>query len=320
MILCTLHIHSGNFDQLWLNDNPYSDAVFDDLWKQVEDFQQAGGVVTAMIGGASGGGISMLEFDQNKDKYFDLVCKFLREKKMQGIDLDIESNDNACDNENTLKLIQRFRQVFGSTFIVTMAPMAGDMTLTSGSAFSRINYPTLYKQSVEAKCPIDWFNCQFYNTYYTMNSPNDYNRIITFGLKSKTFSAWQIVAGVITTGVIDYKTFNKSVKSLTATHSTTLDYFGGVMGWEYFDSDPSGTSAPQEWTRGVRKTMNEAKNVPARIDVGQSFIASVQSMVAPFQARREDILYHRAIVFSLLLNLLVFFWMTHRASVSGDTH
>ncbi|PRP82778.1 centrosomal protein, partial [Planoprotostelium fungivorum] len=294
MIICTLHIHPNNFDQLWLNDNPYDEAIFDDLWTQVAEFQKAGGVVTAMIGGAAGGGISMMEFDQNKDKYFDLVCKFLREKKMQGLDLDIESGDNSCDNANTLLLIQRFRQVFGPKFIITMAPMATDLTSTSGSTFSQINYPTLYKQSVDAKCPIDWFNLQFYNTFYTLDSPDAYNKIIAYGKSTKMFTAAQIVAGAETTGNISYNTLKQTVQSLAAAYNTKDNLFGGVMGWEYFNSDPGGESAPENWTKGLRDTIDAAQAKPI------AYVPLARRL--PAVNWRGDY-YRHAIVLAVLVNV-----------------
>jgi len=263
MYICTLHIHPGVFDKLYLNDTPYDDPVFNDMWAQVAAFQQGGGVAMAMIGGWAGGGIALMQFDSNKDKYFQLVCKFLRDKKLQGIDLDIEPQDGQCDNDNTLKLVANFRKVFPNDFRVTFAPMAADLTRPdgTGSSFSRINYPQMYKQSLQANIKIDWFNVQFYNTSYSLNTPNDYNTIIQYGRSHGSFGPWQIVGGVETTGFIDYNTFKNTASSLAKTYNGSgNNAFGGVMGWEYFNSDPQGTNAPWAWAQGLHDAMKNARS------------------------------------------------------------
>jgi len=205
-------------------------------------------------------------------------------KKLSGIDLDIEPEDAQCDNSNTLKLVARFRKEFPTDFYVTFAPMAADLTRTdgSGSAFSAITYPQMYRQSVQAGVKIDWFNVQFYNTSYSMNSPSDYEKIIAFGQANNSFGPWQIVAGVETTGAIDYNTFVQSAATLAGKYNTKAAPFGGVMGWEYFNSDPKGTSAPQDWAKGVRKAMDQAR---------PSLYRSITSRLQGLRVRLQPAMY-----------------------------
>lgn len=64
--------------------------------------------------------------------------------------------------------------------------------------------------------------------------------------------ASKVVAGTVTnpancSGYVAMSTLQSTVRSLTAKYAD----FGGVDGWEYFNSLPGGTSAPQQWVQQI---------------------------------------------------------------------
>lgn len=76
-----------------------------------------------------------------------------------------------------------------------------------------------------------------------MSTPTTYEKIVASG-----WDPTQIVAGQLTSpangyGYTSIPSLNETVIQLVEEYGT----IGGIMGWEYFDSDPGGTTTPWQW-------------------------------------------------------------------------
>jgi hypothetical protein len=67
------------------------------------------------------------------------------------------------------------------------------------------------------------------------------------------------VAGTLTdpsnggSGYVDIAALKNTVGALRAKHPA----FGGVMGWEYFNSQPGGSAAPWQWAAEVSSALSD---------------------------------------------------------------
>ena len=144
-------------------------------------------------------------------------------------------------------MINQLRLDFGSSFVITLAPVATD--LSQGYGLSKIQYKQLFQN--EGK-KINWFNVQFYSGFGSLSSTTDYQSIVKSG-----FPANVVVAGMLTnagngSGYVDVKTVKAVVRSLLSEYPD----FGGVDGFEYFNAEPGGVNQPAEWATFFGSTLN----------------------------------------------------------------
>lgn len=95
----------------------------------------------------------------------------------------------------------------------------------------------------------------------SMSSPTTYERIVAAG-----WEPTQIVAGQLTSsdngyGYTSIQTLNETVIELVEEYGT----IGGIMGWEYFNSDPGGTTAPWEWAQEMTAILRP--NYPVHLTI-----------------------------------------------------
>jgi len=130
--------------------------MFTTMWQEVATLQSYGVTVRMMLGGAAQGSYADL-FSQWSTFYL-ILQQTLQQYKLNGIDLDIEEDVTLANAE---MLINQLDTDFGSTFLITMSPVAS--ALWSGANLSGFSYPQLYKSSAGPK--IAWFNGQFYKRF-----------------------------------------------------------------------------------------------------------------------------------------------------------
>jgi chitinase len=225
-----------------LNDNPPSDPVFDQMWSDLAALQQSGVKVEAMLGGAAQGSYANLHNDFGT--YYALLKNTLQTYHFNGIDLDIEESFSLADTEH---LITQLRSDFGSGFVITLAPVASD--LSGGSEFSGgFSYRQLEN---DMGGQINWYNAQFYCGWGDLSDSSGYDAVLGNG-----FAASRVVAGTVTnpancSGYVDPATLASTVRSLVAAHQD----FAGVAGWEYFDSVGVDGGGPASWYQNVRNAL-----------------------------------------------------------------
>ncbi len=236
--VAALHLNSDG--SVHLNDDPPSAPKFQQMWAQLATLQRSGVRVEVMLGGAGVGSFANLHADFAT--FYPLLRDTLKTYHLDGIDLDIEEPFSLADTEH---LIKTLRHDFGPHFIIAMAPVASD--LSGQSTFSGgFDYATLEHQVGNR---ISWYNAQFYCGWGDLRSTADYTAVVAHG-----FSPARVVAGTVTNpancgGYVDPTTLHQTISSLSSTYRD----FGGVAGWEYFNS--LGTDGPQSWYAAAKSAM-----------------------------------------------------------------
>jgi hypothetical protein len=184
--------------------------------------------IMLMIGGAGGAYTALFS---DFETYYSLLYILLNERRyIVGVDLDIEESVKLDDVK---KLITRLNKDFGSTFIITMAPVASSMMYDMPGMCDFI-YKDLYN-SPEGEY-ISWYNVQSYNEYtfdiYNSIVQNGYTpNNIVFGLLGNNFNSMSML----------------NVSNELNKIKTKYPTMAGVIMWEYGDT----TINPIEWAISI---------------------------------------------------------------------
>src|SRR5882757_4884984 len=232
-------------DVVHLNDDPPEAAKFTQMWTDLHAMQAAGVKVSAFVGGAAQGSFQRLDTDFTT--YYPRLKNLVTTYGLDGLDLDVEENMSQAGIN---RLIDQLTTDFGTGFIITLAPVAP--ALSGGGNLSGFNYETLER---DRGAKIDWYNAQFYCGWGSMANTTGYDNIISRGL----FTPNKVVTGVVTNsancgGYVALPTLKNTLAALVAKYPA----FGGVDGWEYFNSDPGGTAAPWQWASEMTSAMSGA--------------------------------------------------------------
>ncbi|MEU2563140.1 glycosyl hydrolase family 18 protein [Streptomyces longispororuber] len=241
VIVAAVHLNdvNGPYAPVHVNDDPPSAAKYDQMWRDLKTLQGQGVHVLAMVGGAAPGSFTRL--DTEFDTYYPLLRDFVRRYGLDGVDLDVEERMSLAGIE---RVIDALRRDFGPGFLITLAPVGS--ALSGGGNLSGFNYERLYR---DRGGDIAWFNAQFYNGWGSMASTSSYDAVMRRGL----VPASKVVAGTLTdpsnggSGYVDVTRLKSTIRSLVARYPQ----MGGVMGWEYFNSQPGGTAQPWRWAAEV---------------------------------------------------------------------
>ncbi|KAL8925459.1 MAG: hypothetical protein Q9172_002221 [Xanthocarpia lactea] len=244
LILAAIHLNTpaGN---IHLNERPPTDPLFDPLWEEIRILQDVGVKVLGMLGGAAQGSFQQLDgTDTEFDEYYVPLRDFVRRCAFDGLDLDVEEPMSLL---GIIRLIDRLKSDFGQGFLVTLAPVA--TALQGGPHLSGFDYEAL---EVMRGHQIAWYNVQFYNNWGSLTGYGGYGRITNMGWKVE-----KVVAGVLTNpgngtqGWVEAEELARMVAVL----KVLFPEFGGVMGWEYFNSTPGGEERPWEWAETVGRAV-----------------------------------------------------------------
>jgi chitinase len=231
-----------NQDDVTLNDHTPDDPSFTQMWQDLAALQGAGVHVLGMVGGAAQGSFQRLDADF--DTYYPRLKDVVTTYHLDGLDLDVEESMSLGGIE---RLIDQLHADFGAGFLVTLAPVA--TALSGGGNLSGFDYDQLYRDRAGS---ISWFNAQFYCGWGSLDSTSGYDAIVARG----TVPADKVVAGTLTnpancgSGYVDLDTLKATLATLAGRYD-----FGGVAGWEYFNSEPGGTAAPWQWAAEMSAAM-----------------------------------------------------------------
>jgi chitinase len=245
-------IHLNGDGTTHLNDHPPSDPRFTQMWADLHAMQALGVHVSAFVGGAAQGSFQRL--DTEFDTYYPRLKNIVTTYGLDGLDQDVEENMSQAGIN---RLIDQLTTDFGTDFIITLAPVA--TALSGGGNLSGFNYDTLER---DRGAKIDWYNAQFYCGWGSMANTTGYDNIINRG----AFTPNKVVTGVVTnsancSGYVALPTLKSTLAALVAKYPN----FGGVDGWEYFNSDPGGTSAPWQWAREMTSALSGGTGGPANL-------------------------------------------------------
>lgn len=280
LIIAAFHLNlSPNLPiKLALNDNGPDEDFFAQMWEDVAVLKNGGVKILGMLGGAAPGSYDCLT-PTNFDTFYPLLRDMITNHGLDGMDLDVEQAVSLTDIQH---LIDQLKSDFGDDFIITLAPVSS--ALEEGANLSGFDYIAL-EQSHGSK--ISWYNGQFYSGFGSIFPDDQYIDITSFdgGLIHPS----RLVATTLTNpddgfGYVDPYEVVSSIKALVDKFG---DDFGGVAGWEYFNSLP-GDGEPEMWAQLMTNTLRDEE---AKADKKASNVKRVlgrERERKEFERRRES--------------------------------
>ena len=264
--LAAIHMNAGVLN---LNDDPPSDPMYDRMWDELGQMQDQGIAVVAMIGGAQNDTWPSLQADFATQ--YARLHDFITTYGLDGVDLDIEldeaqqSRGLSIDIGVVVDLIDALRADFGPRFLITSSPVAAEFVSPDPDdpdappdpdGMYGVDINELYRQRGD---DIDWFNMQAYCGHGDP-TPDQYDETIRYQhLVGADIPAQKLVIAAITDhdnctsgGWIPIDDLTDGLQELVATYPQ----FGGIAGWEYFNSQPGGTARPWEWAARMRAALD----------------------------------------------------------------
>ncbi|KAL7626772.1 hypothetical protein AAE478_003546 [Parahypoxylon ruwenzoriense] len=247
VLVAAIHIVDED-NGIRLNDYPPENPIFDQVWSDVAQLQAAGVTVMGMVGGAARGSFERLDGDDAQfEKYYGPLHDMIGTYNLQGLDLDVEESMSLG---GIVRLIDRLKADFGDGFVISLAPVASALT-EGGGNLSGFNYFDLESQR---GAQIAFYNGQFYYGWGDAGSAADYEAILDDG-----FPAAKVVMGLVTNpsnggGYVGLDRQAPVLQELTGENPS----FGGVAGWEYFNSLPGGDAAPWQWASWMADRVRSA--------------------------------------------------------------
>jgi chitinase len=224
-----------------------------------------------MLGGAAKGSFTRLDLDDATfEAYYIPLRDLIRERGLDGLDLDVEEPMTLA---GIVRLIDRLKQDFGNGFIITLAPVAAAlMSERPEHNLSGFSYEAL---EVMRGRQIAWYTTQFYCGWGDLSNTNGYDFIVRRG-----FPADKVVIGMVTnpangSGWVPFDVLQEVLLNLKLRYPG----FGGVMGWEYFNSLPGDRARPWEWAAFMTKHVRGGLLASTRKEIAPSLMATEQKKV-----------------------------------------
>ena len=229
--LSAIHFGIDNKDKPYIHLNDYDpdDSKFNQVWNEIDLCKKNNIKIILMLGGAGG---AFNDLFNDYDIYYPLLKNLIINKKLDGIDLDVEEQ---VDLNNIKKLINNIVADFGADFIISMAPVQYAIE-EDVDGMGGFKYKDLLK-SVEGKF-IDYLNVQCYGSYQLVNYENMINN---------NYNQNQIVMGMI---------FSQNMNDCYSQIQNIKDKyndFGGVFIWEYCFAEDNN---PSKWAKKVNAIIN----------------------------------------------------------------
>lgn len=243
LIVAAIHLNEAPGD-ITLNNDPPNASKNAQLWEEVQIFQDVGIKVLGMVGGAAQGTFRRLDqSDADFEVYYQPLLEMVRTFHLDGLDLDVEEEMSLA---GIIRLIDRLKSDFGDEFLITMSPVA--TALQGRPHLSGFDYEAL---EVMRGASIAWYHVQFYNNWGHLQDFVGYNAILSRGWRPE-----KVVVGVLTNpgnghGWIPLEELTVTLAALTQIYPR----FGGIMGWEYFNSKPGDCERPWEWAEAMMRTV-----------------------------------------------------------------
>lgn len=277
IILSAVHIN-WDPENLTLNDDSPNHLKYTELWDEAMVLQDSGIKILCMLGGAAKGSFARLDYSESRtdiplarfEAYYNPLKKFIQSHNFDGIDLDIEEEMSL---PGVVHLIDRLRADFGQNFLITLAPVATAL-MAGRPHLSGFDYRLL--EAARGRS-ISWYNAQFYNGWGGLNNTAAYDEVMRNG-----WPAHKIVAGMLTNprhGGSGYVPLELTAAVLGALIEK-YPSFGGVMGWEYWNSFPQ-TEKSWEWCFCMTLCMGMKKLRDAAIVVSMGRSLSSVNMNQP---------------------------------------
>lgn len=281
VIIAAIHLNEDPA-AITLNDDPPTAPKFDTLWAEVAWLRASGVKVLGMLGGAARGSYARLDGPDTAgfERYYGPLRAMVARHGFDGLDLDVEEDMSL---PGITRLIDRLKADFGAAFLVTLAPVA--TALLGRPHLSGFDYSIL---ELTRGPSIAWYNAQFYSGWGAADSTAWYDAIMSLGWPPQ-----KVVVGLLTNprngaGYVEHTRFLDVCRAL----KTKWPGFGGVMGWEYFNSMPGDLDRPWEWAASISEALKSAPPPPsppptvegAVFEAGQQRPAVLPAPAHPFPA------------------------------------
>lgn len=206
-----------------------------------------------MLGGAAKGSFTRLDTDPATfEAYYIPLRNLIRERSLDGLDLDVEEPMSLA---GIIRLIDRLKSDFGEGFIITLAPVAAAlMSERPEHNLSGFSYEAL---EVMRGGSIGWYNTQFYCGWGDLSKTDGVDFIVRRG-----YPPSKIVVGMVTnpgngSGWVGFEVLREVLIVLRERYPG----FGGVMGWEWFNSLPGDRARPWEWAEFMTRSLRSGPGV-----------------------------------------------------------
>lgn len=213
-----------------------------------------------MLGGAAKGTYTRLDQDDATfEAYYQPLRDLVKQKNLDGLDLDVEE---PMSLGGIIRLIDRLKADFGEKFIITLAPVAAALISDKPEHnLSGFSYEAL---EVMRGKSIAWYNTQFYCGWGDLSTTRGFDFMIMRG-----WPAEKLVIGMVTnphngSGWVPFEILQEVLVNI----KNRYPGFGGVMGWEYFNSLPGDTSRPWEWAEYMTRNVRNGLPIPAEVPQG----------------------------------------------------
>ncbi|KAK3987306.1 glycoside hydrolase superfamily [Cladorrhinum sp. PSN332] len=279
LIVCSFHIHENGV--IHLNDFPPHKPMFYTLWNETQILKEAGVKILGMVGGAAAGSFKNTTLDGDDsafEYYYDQLRDAIQEYDLNGLDIDVEQ---PMSQANINRLIRRLRHDFGSKFIITLAPVAS--ALRGAANLSGFNYRTL---EAELGRKIAFYNTQFYNGFGTLRNSSDIEWFEYLGWDLRKIVLGQTTSPTNAYGIVPFDDLNSTLVAIRDKYGGNS--IGGIMGWEYFNSEPLGTEAPWRWAQIMTAILRPWARVDLRITTNKA-IGLVKAWMESARSRFKEI-------------------------------
>ncbi|KAL2257583.1 hypothetical protein VTK26DRAFT_9449 [Humicola hyalothermophila] len=255
LIVAAFHVrpsNSSSSSSIRLNDHPSTTRRFSTLWNETRILQSAGIKVMGMVGGAAPGSFTAQTLDGDIatfERAYSRLASAIRAHRLDGMDLDVEQ---PMSQAGIARLVRRLRADFGPRFLITLAPVTSALHgqprdgRTLHRNLSGFDYLVLERDVGDV---IAFYNAQFYSGFGDLRSTRDFDRAVAAGWEPARIVAGQLTAAAHGSGggagFITFSQLNQTVQALMNRYGE----IGGIMGWEYFNSDPDGERAPWRWAQ-----------------------------------------------------------------------
>jgi hypothetical protein len=254
LIVCSFHI---NVDaEVHLNDFPPGHSHFDTVWAEAQVLKNAGVKIMGMVGGAAAGSFNSRTLDGNAETfehYYGQLRDVIIQYGLQGMDIDVEQ---SMSQQGIARLVDRLYSDFGQEFIITLAPVAS--ALRNGANLSGFDYENL---EAAYSVAIDFYNAQFYNGFGSMANTAAFDAVIANGWDPRKILVGQITTPANGGQYVAFDRLNATIVELRRKYGE----IGGVMGWEYFNSQPGAEARPWEWAQKMTEILRPTSQVQLTI-------------------------------------------------------
>ncbi|KAJ7759845.1 glycoside hydrolase superfamily [Mycena olivaceomarginata] len=183
-----------------LNDNVPEDLMFTQMWQDLEEMQAQGIKVIGMLGGFAPGTYILLT-PANFDTYYPILRDYIAAP---------------------MSIVEHLITQLKATTSLSHWPLCSNLP--------GFNYGPLDKAM---GAQIAWYNAQFCSGFGSIFPDNRYTRIINLG-----YDPTAVASEILSDSGNGYVDIDEAISSAQVLSAKYGFNFGGINGWEYFNSLP----------------------------------------------------------------------------------